>query len=82
MIINFSSEGHSHTIWLEAYSKNHSKNKIHFFLEKRNNLWEVLFNISNLVFRVRSEFNGFAGKHGELLWRFQVSGKKNNKAET
>jgi len=82
MIINFSPEGHSHTIWAEAYSKIHSENKIHFFLEKRDDLWEVLFNISNLVLRVRSEFNGFAGKDGELLWRCQVSGKKNNKAET
>jgi len=82
MIINFSSEGHSHTIWLEAYSKNHSKNKIHFFLEKRNNLWEVLFNISNLVLRVRSEFNGFAGKDGELLWRFQVSGVRCQERKT
>ena len=74
MIINFSPEGHSHTIWAEAYSKIHSENKIHFFLEKRDDLWEVLFNISNLVLRVRSEFNCFAGKDGELLWRFQPIG--------
>jgi len=33
-----------------------------------------------------SEFNGFAGKDWELLWRFQVSGvrcqEKNTEAET
>jgi hypothetical protein len=31
-------------------------------------------NIENLVLRAWSEFNGFAGKECELLWRFQVSG--------
>jgi hypothetical protein len=49
IIINFSFLSHAQTVWLERYSKNHSENKIHFFLEKRNNLWEVLYKTENLV---------------------------------
>ena len=49
IIINFSFLSHAQTVWLERYSKNHSENKIHFFLEKRNNLWEILPNIEDVV---------------------------------
>jgi hypothetical protein len=41
----------------------------------------ALFNIENLVLMARSEFNDFAGKDREPLWRFQVSGE-NTEAET
>jgi hypothetical protein len=49
IIINFYFLSHAQTVWLERYSKNHSENKIHFFLEKRNNLWEILPNIEDVV---------------------------------
>jgi len=34
-----------------------------------------LFNIENLVLRAKSEFNGFAGKGGELFWSIGVLAK-------
>jgi hypothetical protein len=49
IIIDFSFSSHARPVWLEPYSKIHSENKIHFFLEKRQNLWEVLLNSESQV---------------------------------